>query len=179
MILAGNITPIDVITHIPILCEEKDIPYIYVPAKEHLGAVLLCPFAVLCLCSIVLRLPQALLRPRGGQQVVSWCRRRKTQVAAPFSRSGSALLLSSAVRCASRVSRVLPRSLREGQGDGSRLLSAATLCTSLFLRFCFLVHTLFRYLAPGWGRLVAAVNALICSILVALRSHCGKLCLRG
>ena len=37
MILAGNITPIDVITHIPILCEEKDIPYIYVPAKEHLG----------------------------------------------------------------------------------------------------------------------------------------------
>ena len=25
---------IDVITHIPILCEDSDIPYIYVPSKE-------------------------------------------------------------------------------------------------------------------------------------------------
>lgn len=33
-ILAGDISPIDVITHIPILCEDNDIPYIYVPSKE-------------------------------------------------------------------------------------------------------------------------------------------------
>ncbi|KAG6386396.1 hypothetical protein SASPL_124628 [Salvia splendens] len=26
-IIAGNISPIDVITHVPILCEEADIPY--------------------------------------------------------------------------------------------------------------------------------------------------------
>ncbi len=37
MILAGNITPIDVITHIPILCEEHQIPYVWVPSKEQLG----------------------------------------------------------------------------------------------------------------------------------------------
>lgn len=37
MVIAGNITPIDVISHIPILCEENDIPYVYVPAKEELG----------------------------------------------------------------------------------------------------------------------------------------------
>eukprot|EP00298_Acanthocystis_sp_HF-20_P018914 c22070_g1_i1.p1 GENE.c22070_g1_i1~~c22070_g1_i1.p1 ORF type:complete len:178 (+),score=69.16 c22070_g1_i1:35-535(+) len=37
-ILAGNISPIDVISHIPVLCEENGIPYIYVPAKEDLGA---------------------------------------------------------------------------------------------------------------------------------------------
>jgi H/ACA ribonucleoprotein complex subunit 2 len=37
MVLAGNITPIDVITHLPVLCEDKDIPYIYVPYKEDLG----------------------------------------------------------------------------------------------------------------------------------------------
>lgn len=37
MILAGNVTPIDVISHIPVLCEENNIPYIYVPAKEDLG----------------------------------------------------------------------------------------------------------------------------------------------
>jgi H/ACA ribonucleoprotein complex subunit 2 len=37
MIIAGNITPIDVISHMAILCEENDIPYIYVPTKEDLG----------------------------------------------------------------------------------------------------------------------------------------------
>ncbi|PSR96576.1 H/ACA ribonucleoprotein complex subunit 2-like protein [Actinidia chinensis var. chinensis] len=36
-VIAGNISPIDVITHLPILCEEADIPYIYVPAKEDLA----------------------------------------------------------------------------------------------------------------------------------------------
>ncbi|KAK7845269.1 h/aca ribonucleoprotein complex subunit 2-like protein [Quercus suber] len=33
-VIAGNISPIDVITHVPILCEEADIPYIYVTSKE-------------------------------------------------------------------------------------------------------------------------------------------------
>jgi H/ACA ribonucleoprotein complex subunit 2 len=37
-IIAGDISPIDVITHVPILCEEADVPYIYVPSKEDLGA---------------------------------------------------------------------------------------------------------------------------------------------
>ncbi|KAF8407923.1 hypothetical protein HHK36_007061 [Tetracentron sinense] len=35
-IIAGNISPIDVITHVPVLCEEADIPYVYVPSKEDL-----------------------------------------------------------------------------------------------------------------------------------------------
>lgn len=33
-VIAGNISPIDVITHVPVLCEEADIPYVYVPSKE-------------------------------------------------------------------------------------------------------------------------------------------------
>ncbi|CAK9147878.1 unnamed protein product [Ilex paraguariensis] len=36
-VIAGNISPIDVITHVPILCEEADIPYIYLPSKEDLA----------------------------------------------------------------------------------------------------------------------------------------------
>ncbi|KAJ7564715.1 hypothetical protein O6H91_02G029900 [Diphasiastrum complanatum] len=36
-VIAGDISPIDVITHLPILCEEADVPYIYVPSKEDLG----------------------------------------------------------------------------------------------------------------------------------------------
>ncbi|XP_028753733.1 H/ACA ribonucleoprotein complex subunit 2-like protein [Neltuma alba] len=37
-VIAGNISPIDVITHLPILCEEAEIPYIYVPSKEDLAS---------------------------------------------------------------------------------------------------------------------------------------------
>lgn len=33
-VLAGDISPIDVLTHIPIICEDHNIPYIYVPSKE-------------------------------------------------------------------------------------------------------------------------------------------------
>ena len=37
-LIAGDISPIDVITHLPILCEEQDIPYVYVPSKAELGS---------------------------------------------------------------------------------------------------------------------------------------------
>ncbi|KAG2667201.1 hypothetical protein I3843_15G098000 [Carya illinoinensis] len=36
-VIAGNISPIDVITHVPILCEEAEIPYVYVHSKEDLA----------------------------------------------------------------------------------------------------------------------------------------------
>ena len=37
-IIAGDISPIDVISHIPMLCEENDIPYVFTPSKAELGA---------------------------------------------------------------------------------------------------------------------------------------------
>jgi len=37
-VIAGDISPIDVISHLPILCEENDVPYIYVPSKAELGS---------------------------------------------------------------------------------------------------------------------------------------------
>eukprot|EP00029_Vermamoeba_vermiformis_P010567 TRINITY_DN5582_c0_g1_i1.p1 TRINITY_DN5582_c0_g1~~TRINITY_DN5582_c0_g1_i1.p1 ORF type:complete len:127 (-),score=43.05 TRINITY_DN5582_c0_g1_i1:79-459(-) len=37
-IIAGDISPIDVITHVPVLCEESGILYCYVPAKDDLGS---------------------------------------------------------------------------------------------------------------------------------------------
>jgi H/ACA ribonucleoprotein complex subunit 2 len=37
VLIAGDISPIDVITHLPVLCEENEIPYIFVPSKEKLG----------------------------------------------------------------------------------------------------------------------------------------------
>ncbi|KAL5723420.1 hypothetical protein ACHQM5_006824 [Ranunculus cassubicifolius] len=36
-VIAGNISPIDVITHVPLLCEEAEIPYVYVSSKEDLA----------------------------------------------------------------------------------------------------------------------------------------------
>lgn len=37
VLIAGDISPIDVITHVPVLCEENDVPYIFLPSKEDLG----------------------------------------------------------------------------------------------------------------------------------------------
>jgi len=37
-IIAGDISPIDVISHLPVLCEDQNIGYIYVNSKEALGA---------------------------------------------------------------------------------------------------------------------------------------------
>lgn len=36
-ILGGDVSPIDVVAHIPVLCEERDIPYIYIPSRQALG----------------------------------------------------------------------------------------------------------------------------------------------
>ncbi len=41
VVLAGDISPIDVISHIPIFCEDKGVPYCYVPSRRELGAACL------------------------------------------------------------------------------------------------------------------------------------------
>ncbi|KAJ3064815.1 snoRNA-binding protein [Podochytrium sp. JEL0797] len=38
VILAGDISPIDVITHLPVMCEDNQVPYVYAPSKQDLGA---------------------------------------------------------------------------------------------------------------------------------------------
>ncbi|KAI9448201.1 50S ribosomal protein L30e-like protein [Lactarius indigo] len=53
LILAADITPIDIISHLPVLSEEAQIPYIFIPSKEELGhasstkrptsCVMICP----------------------------------------------------------------------------------------------------------------------------------------
>ena len=37
VVLAGDVSPIDVITHIPVFCEDKGVPYCYVPSRKDLG----------------------------------------------------------------------------------------------------------------------------------------------
>lgn len=35
--LAADITPIDIISHLPVLAEDAQIPYVFVSSKEELG----------------------------------------------------------------------------------------------------------------------------------------------
>lgn len=37
VVLAADISPMDVISHIPVLCEDHNIPYIYVQSRAELG----------------------------------------------------------------------------------------------------------------------------------------------
>jgi H/ACA ribonucleoprotein complex subunit 2 len=38
VVLAADISPMDVISHIPVLCEDHGIPYIFVSSRAELGA---------------------------------------------------------------------------------------------------------------------------------------------
>ena|SRR3989338_5023532 len=38
VIVAKDTNPIEIVMHLPVLCEEKSIPFVTVPSKEDLGA---------------------------------------------------------------------------------------------------------------------------------------------
>jgi large subunit ribosomal protein L7Ae len=38
VVMAEDITPEEILAHMPILCEEKNTPYAYVPSKDELGS---------------------------------------------------------------------------------------------------------------------------------------------
>ena len=37
MILAADTVPLEIVLHLPLLCEDKNIPYVYVPRQADLG----------------------------------------------------------------------------------------------------------------------------------------------
>merc|ERR1712160_32382 len=37
VVIAADISPIDVLSHLPILCEDKNVPYIYVKSRAEVG----------------------------------------------------------------------------------------------------------------------------------------------
>ncbi|KUO43026.1 MAG: 50S ribosomal protein L7 [Hadesarchaea archaeon YNP_N21] len=38
VVIAEDVEPPEVVAHLPALCEERGIPYVYVPSKKELGA---------------------------------------------------------------------------------------------------------------------------------------------
>ncbi len=49
--IAGDVEPEEIVMHLPPLCDEKKIPYVYVPSKSELGraAGLDVPSAAICI----------------------------------------------------------------------------------------------------------------------------------
>ncbi|XP_046849375.1 H/ACA ribonucleoprotein complex subunit 2-like protein [Xenia sp. Carnegie-2017] len=37
VVLAGDVSPIDVYSHLPVMCEDRNVPYCYIPSKMDLG----------------------------------------------------------------------------------------------------------------------------------------------
>ncbi|KAJ5078280.1 hypothetical protein M0811_05068 [Anaeramoeba ignava] len=37
-IIAADVTPLDVVSHLPVLCEEHGVTYVFVPSKSELGS---------------------------------------------------------------------------------------------------------------------------------------------
>jgi H/ACA ribonucleoprotein complex subunit 2 len=40
VIFAGDVTPVEVMCHLPGVCEELDIPYVYVSSRQVLGTAM-------------------------------------------------------------------------------------------------------------------------------------------
>merc|ERR1712088_190448 len=40
VVFAGDVTPIDVMCHLPAVCEEKNLPYVYTPSGQLLGTAM-------------------------------------------------------------------------------------------------------------------------------------------
>ncbi|KAF7650138.1 hypothetical protein LDENG_00130810 [Lucifuga dentata] len=38
VVMAGDTLPIDVYCHLPVMCEDRNLPYAYIPSKMDLGA---------------------------------------------------------------------------------------------------------------------------------------------
>ena len=65
-VIAGDISPIDVITHLPVFCEDRDVPYIFVPSKE------VQPAQVHALSSKLPKLSGTPAASRGEDATISW-----------------------------------------------------------------------------------------------------------
>ena len=40
VVFAGDVTPIEVMCHLPAVCEEKELPYVYTPSRQMLGTAM-------------------------------------------------------------------------------------------------------------------------------------------
>lgn len=65
VVLAADISPMDVISHIPVLCEDHNIPYVFVTSRAELGAA----GSTKRPTSVVMITPKAGGKPKDGEEV--------------------------------------------------------------------------------------------------------------
>ncbi len=56
VVLAGDVDPPQVVFHLPLICDEKGVPYIYVSTKEDLGKA--AELSVGCSAIAIVNLPK-------------------------------------------------------------------------------------------------------------------------
>ncbi|CDF35380.1 NHP2/L7aE family protein [Chondrus crispus] len=52
IVMAGDAEPLEILLHLPLLCEDKNVPYVFVPSKVSLGRACGVPRAVIA-CSVL------------------------------------------------------------------------------------------------------------------------------
>ena len=73
VIIAEDVDPPEVVAHLPLLCEERKVPYLYVPSKKELGEALGIDVAAASACIVEPGDAQPLL-----EQIVSGLSKVKT-----------------------------------------------------------------------------------------------------
>jgi len=53
VVMAADAEPIEILLHLPLLCEDKNVPYVFVPSKHGLGRACGISRAVIALSVIV------------------------------------------------------------------------------------------------------------------------------
>ncbi len=51
VVISEDVEPEEIVAHLPLLCEEKGIPYVYVPSKQELGKA--CGLQVNASCACI------------------------------------------------------------------------------------------------------------------------------
>lgn len=61
VIIAADAEPLEIVLHLPLLCEDKNVPYIFVPNKKTLGEACGVQRTVIA-CSIITKYDSSIIR---------------------------------------------------------------------------------------------------------------------
>ena len=61
VIIAADAEPLEIVLHLPLLCEDKNVPYIFVPSKKILGEACGVQRSVIA-CSILTKYDSSIIR---------------------------------------------------------------------------------------------------------------------
>jgi U4/U6 small nuclear ribonucleoprotein SNU13 len=61
VVIAADTEPLEIILHLPLLCEDKNVPYIFIPSKKILGQACGVQSSVIA-CSILTKYDSSIIR---------------------------------------------------------------------------------------------------------------------